>query len=1116
MCRHKFPAIGIGILSLIIIKIACAGNWPGWRGDGSGISAEMNLPLAWSDAEGVAWKTPLPGEGNSSPVIWGDKIFLTASEEKGVKRLVLCYSTKDGKELWRQTYQPEKVLKNADNKSGYASPSAVTDGAQVFAFFDTPGVVALAVDGQKLWEYPVGPFKAMYNVGISPVLYKDMVIQIYDNDEKGKSFIVALDKKTGQPRWKTPRAGGLTYATPILIEVKGKTQLVAAAQTVIAYDPETGAEIWSCKGLMECVAPSPVWGGDAPGSLVYATSGRNGPTLAIDPTGTGDVTQTHVKYQLATGGPYVISPVFLSSNYTLVIPGDNGDLRFINERGEKRFLIKAPGHYSSSPILDHSEGLLCWTTESGDTYIIQVGGNLDSKEEVKIIAKNSLKEKVLASPAHANNRLYIRGDKHLFCISGTDGLIRQTEVAKAIENFDDLAAKYKAHPDPEGPDVGIRIEIAEALAQVQDPRAITLLLDIALKDAHWDPSEAAAKALGAHGVSATAAYIALMKDFRVYNQVLGAQYAGNVRAEAALPEIYRLAKEGDRLVRMAVMRALGQYAQAGGASLEKNLPYLLAGVKDAEAGVRLSAVEALAGLAENAGDQRESIIAALQEAKSDANPQVAEKATTALKDNYKVSKVENTINTQVKSEYLQAGPLRVKFQDGELRYLQVGGKEVVRRIYFAVRDSGFDTVMPQFRQVEIKKENGGFQIKLDALCRSAKAEFAWKGVIQGQPDGTLTFKVTGAAERDFQSPRVGMCVLFGAGALAGKEFVVTDAAGKTFMSQFPQLVSKDPLAEAFQSISITPQPGVSVTVSLAGGFQGMEDQRVFGDSSYKAYSGFDYKYPEMKKGQQGGQELTLKVASRESRVASQKQEEIVVRVGQPLEGIKLPRLSFTDKKMNADGMLTYHFLNQKRAAAEKISWIYTPVAHQPDDDTIMENLPGVLDQARTIRSWAPQAKLAVEMFSINSPYERPGADPRNDSPLAAAWATALLKYLALGGVEEAAGNVGSGLPEWLRASMAEHAGATLLYTQVPNEGRPTVEPLAINIDNGILIWLINTTEQPQKFIISNSSPRNNFLKGKISSRSSLDADGPSKSIGELEGNFELKPFEVVEVKVTKQ
>ncbi|MFZ4396877.1 MAG: PQQ-binding-like beta-propeller repeat protein, partial [Kiritimatiellia bacterium] len=302
-------------------------RWPAWRGDGSGISRAERMPESWSRNSNVLWRSALPGEGSSSPIVWDERVFVTASTDGGSNRLVLCLSAADGTERWRRAFATPKVPVT-ELKSGYAPSTPATDGERVYAFFDSPGLVCLdAASGEVRWQLPLGPFQTPYNIASSPVLYSNLVLMCCDHN--GDSFLLAADARSGEIRWKTPRKQGQQYGSPLVIEANGQPQVVINGAAVQAYDPRDGHELWSCRGLNPVVAPSPVWDGQR----VCATSGRNGPALWIDPSGKGDATETHVRMRVGTGGPYVPSPLALPD---LLLPGDDGRLRLFGADGRLR------------------------------------------------------------------------------------------------------------------------------------------------------------------------------------------------------------------------------------------------------------------------------------------------------------------------------------------------------------------------------------------------------------------------------------------------------------------------------------------------------------------------------------------------------------------------------------------------------------------------------------------------------------------------------------------------------------------------------------------------------------------------------------------------------------
>jgi len=607
------------VLSLLPALPVLGANWPGWRGDGSGISPEKNLAIAWTATENVLWNTPLPGEGNSSPVVWRERIFLTASSEGGKKRIVLCLDAKDGRILWQRPLDAARSPR-ADPKNGYASPTPVTDGTNVYVFFDSPGVVALDFAGNVLWAHDLGPFQSTYNMATSPVLYHDLVIMNCDQNEG--SFIVALDKATGDERWRTPRSFHVHFATPLIITVNGHDQLIVNANTVVAYDPATGKEIWRCKGMSETVVPSPV----AADGLVYVTSGRDGPTMAIDPTGHGDVSETHVRMRANTGGPYVPSPLVYPY---MLLPGDNGALLVLDKSGNTLLDSHVPGHFTSSPVA--GDGKIYWPNEKGDVYVLDAAGVSAQPPSLKVLAMNQLGETCLASPAIADERLYIRTTKRLFCIAG-GGSVRPTMASGAAGTFEELSERFAQHPALEGPDVGVRIEVVEALGAMRDSRAVPLLLDAAQKEGHWDVREAAAKSLAQLGEPATQALITLLdtKNAQPFSRVIAAQGLGRLQAAEAVPALIRGSENRDPLVCVESLRALGMIVAKHNEQLAATLPALLAGLGSPESPIRQAAVNALTLQTAATGDLRQAVNAALRGRAADRDPLVAQAAMQGI------------------------------------------------------------------------------------------------------------------------------------------------------------------------------------------------------------------------------------------------------------------------------------------------------------------------------------------------------------------------------------------------------------------------------------------------------------------------------------------------------
>jgi len=1066
----------IGLLALCP-RALLAADWPGWRGDGSGISPETNLPVRWDATTNVAWKTPLPGKGNSSPTVSQGRVFLSAWDDDGKKRSVLCLDTRDGKILWERALVAPRVEKT-NPKNGYASSTLAADGRRVYAFFDSPGLVALDLDGKVLWTRDLGPFKTDWGIASSPLLYKDRVVQCCDHD--GESFITALDAATGEVRWRTVRPDPRQYATPLLIAHDGKPQIVVNGMTVCAYDPDTGEELWRCRGMNHLCSPSAVYadGGSqgqlgslpaagklrrlAASRLVYVASGRNGPAMAIDPGGRGDVTETHVRWFLPLGGPYVVSPIVCPLP---CLPGDNGALRFVGPGGNVVLEGRLGGHFTASPV--GAAGRMYWTNERGITYVVDVSRVAGAPPALEVLAANPLDERVYASPAVANGRLYIRTAKNLFCIAGAGEPEPPAVAGEAGRTFAELKKQYEAHPAPVGDEVIYRIEAVEALASVKGQETIELLARAALEDAHWDVSEAAAKALGAHGEAALPAVIKMFGSSRPYLRIIAATHLGEWRAVGGIATLVKGGKDRDALVRIHALRSLAQIAAAHAAEAPQIVAALAEGLRDREGVVRQAAIEALASVADKTAAARDSIVRDLLNRAADVNPLVRQTALGALSEAFRVPEEVVGRDPKLFGEqrgdpviaHLVAGPIRAKFQDGELRYLRVGDKEIVRRVYFAVRDKHWNTALPQFTRMEVEKREGGFRVRLSAVCRNAFADYQWDGEMEGRPDGRISFRANGRANADFESPRIGICLLFGSASLAGQAFEVVDKAGKVSAGEFPRLVLWPLVAKEFRSLSYATPEGMQVIATFTGNPADMEDQRNFGDSSYKVFSPIPHEYPGIKKGGQASHVLTVQVKNAQPKAVAGGPVEVTL--GKVVEGARVPKVQWGDQPKETPSFwwVNHPQQREKLKGADLISWHLTPAVHLCDDDTLVENLPTVVDQVATVRSFAPQAKIRVGPVSIDFKGTAPGSDPRNRALFGAAWSAALIKHLALAGVDEAVFRVG---PARIQEEMAGFAGRQVVATSVSAPLPRPVEALAVQGEDGRVLWLINQTEQRQK------------------------------------------------------
>lgn len=383
-------------------------NWPRWRGPlQDGHSAETGFPSTWS-ATDVKWKVKLPGSGQSSPVIWGSQIFLTAAIEQGNERVVFCVDRKSGEIEWQKTVW--KGAPEATHKmNGFASASCVTDGERVYAFFGKGGgLFCLTIDGKLLWEKPLGDFPGPWGTASCPVLVGDLVIQNCDSD--GEASLIAFDKTTGEQAWKASRESFRGWSTPILVDANGREELVVQGHTgVRAYDPATGKELWFQTGSSGRGTPTVTPGN----GLLYAVPGRPGATLALRPGGTGDITNSHVAWKAERKGRDLPSPIVIG-DYILIIGMNGGILSCYNAKdGTELWQERVGGNFTASPIV--IDGLAAFLSESGETIVVKPG------PKVEIVSRNTIgardDEIFRASITPSKQELFLRSDTALYRVA---------------------------------------------------------------------------------------------------------------------------------------------------------------------------------------------------------------------------------------------------------------------------------------------------------------------------------------------------------------------------------------------------------------------------------------------------------------------------------------------------------------------------------------------------------------------------------------------------------------------------------------------------------------------------------------------------------------------------
>lgn len=404
-------------VAMVVPAGAALKFWPHWRGPSlQGIVEGRGYPDRWSETENVLWKVPVPGRGHSSPIIWGDRIFLTTATPDGSRRSVLAFRRQDGGLLWDTPVPEAPVVERLYHKNSYASSSATTDGALVYAYFGNSGVVAVDFNGKLIWHTRLGIINLYHGPGGSPVLFKDRLILFQDQmtlgrnrGEPSQGFIVALDKQTGREIWRKERSPRPGWGSPIVIKVGHRFEIiVSSGRSIDAYDPGTGEILWTCRGNTVETIPMPVVGH----GLIYCSSGRAGPTLAVRPGGRGDVTESHLVWSSPKGSPFVPSPLLLGDYlYTIndmASIASCHDARSGEIAGQLRLGEARREGFSASPVA--VEGKIFFTNDDGETFV------LTAAPDFKLLHVNQLGEQTLASPALVDARWYFRTAAHLVCI----------------------------------------------------------------------------------------------------------------------------------------------------------------------------------------------------------------------------------------------------------------------------------------------------------------------------------------------------------------------------------------------------------------------------------------------------------------------------------------------------------------------------------------------------------------------------------------------------------------------------------------------------------------------------------------------------------------------------
>jgi outer membrane protein assembly factor BamB len=448
--RLTFVFLASALLPVLSAFDAAAQNWPQWRGPaGAGVSTDSNLPTTWGAGKNVAWKAPLAGLGTSSPIVWGDRVFVTSqigdapvvagahpqlardeqslaerespiggprrSDPRGpagdIWLVVEAFRHADGVRLWEYRARAALPFPDLHEKHNLATPTPVTDGERVYAWFGNGQIVALDMGGRVVWTRHLGieyaPFKTLWGHGSSPAIYRDSLILLCDH--LGESYLLALDRRTGKERWKVDRGSGRTsHSTPLVVPgPRGDELLVNSSARIDAYDPSTGTFLWHADGPRQTPIPSAVF---HEGRIYMSRGYRNSDYMAIRPGGRGDVTATHIDWRAPAGASYV--PSILSSEGLLYMTNEVGVVTCADAKtGERVWRQRLGGVFFASPVAGN--GKIYLVSETGETFVLRAG------RTPEILAQNDLAERLIASPAISRGRLFLRSDRALFAVGPT-------------------------------------------------------------------------------------------------------------------------------------------------------------------------------------------------------------------------------------------------------------------------------------------------------------------------------------------------------------------------------------------------------------------------------------------------------------------------------------------------------------------------------------------------------------------------------------------------------------------------------------------------------------------------------------------------------------------------
>ncbi len=433
------PWMPVALALSLLGATASAEDWPTWRGPSTtGASSETRLPQSWSDTQNIAWRAHLAGVGVSSPVVWGDRVFVTsqvgsgtsregprlgqgsdaspterplgsgAPAGSGVRFLVEAFSGVSGQREWTFELAAEGDLPAVHEKHNLASASPVVDGERVYAVFGSGQVVAVDLKGRRIWSRNLAkefaPFVINWGPASSPTLYRGSLIVVCYHETA--SYLLALDARTGKQLWKTDRPKGvLSYSTPIVVPGPQGGELVVNSTTgVEAYDPATGAALWHLDEPIRMAIPVAMYDR----GVIYLSRGyRSGPYMAIRPGGRGEISKTHVVWRVPTGAPYVSSLLYYDG--LLYMAGDTGIITCVDAKtGEQVWRQRLGGIYTASPVA--GDGKIYLFAESGEAVVMRAG------RTPEVVARNTIDGRILASPAISGGRIFIRTDDGVIAV----------------------------------------------------------------------------------------------------------------------------------------------------------------------------------------------------------------------------------------------------------------------------------------------------------------------------------------------------------------------------------------------------------------------------------------------------------------------------------------------------------------------------------------------------------------------------------------------------------------------------------------------------------------------------------------------------------------------------